>query len=73
MEDTQKKKPQKEPKKPTAGRCEECEFYDYDEDLDAYVCQVNLDEDELYRFLSGSNRDCPYFRLEDEYKLARRQ
>ena len=70
---TQPKKIAKEPKKPTVGRCEECEFYDYDEELDAYVCQVNLDEDEMYRFLSGTQQQCPYFRLDDEYGVVRHQ
>ena len=56
-----------------SGPCENCTNYVYDDECECYVCQVNLDEDELYRFLSGSNRDCPYFRLEDEYTLARRQ
>ena len=36
-----------EKKKQPVGRCEECEFYDYDEELDAYVCDVSLDEDEM--------------------------
>ena len=53
--------------------CESCFNYVYDEECECDVCEVNLDEDELYRFLSGSNHNCPYFRLEDEYKLARRQ
>ena len=25
--------------------CESCEYYDYDEDSDAYVCQMSLDEE----------------------------
>ena len=64
---------EKEPKKPTAGRCEECEFYDYDEDLDAYVCQVNLDEDEMISFISGQTGRCPYYRYYDEYKSVHKQ
>ena len=36
--------------------CESCEFYDYDEELDAYVCDVRLDEDEMADFL-GKNED----------------
>ena len=36
MEEKQKSKTQAEPKKPTVGRCEDCEFYDYDEELDAF-------------------------------------
>jgi hypothetical protein len=73
MEHTQPKKTAKEPKKPTVGRCEECEFYDYDEDLDAYVCQVNLDEDEMISFISGQTGRCPYYRYYDEYKSVHKQ
>ena len=35
--------------------CESCEFYDYDEYLDAYVCSVSLDEDEMVNFLGKNN------------------
>ena len=35
--------------------------------------EVNLDEDEMYRFLSGSSRSCPYFQMDDEYKVVRKQ
>ena len=52
---------------------EDCEFYDYDEELDAYVCQVNLDEDEMYRFLTGSCNECPYYSSNDEYAVVRHQ
>jgi hypothetical protein len=78
---TQQKKPASEPKKPTVGRCEDrphtrcedCEFYDYDEELDAYVCQVNLDEDEMISFISGQTGRCPYYRYYDEYKSVHKQ
>jgi hypothetical protein len=73
MEQNQQKKPQKEQKKPTVGRCEDCEFYDYDEELDAYVCQVNLDEDEMISFISGQTGRCPYYRYYDEYKSVHKQ
>ena len=63
-----------ETKKPlAAGRCEECEFYDYDEELDAYVCQVNLDEDEMISFIAGNTGRCPYYRYYDEYKSVHKQ
>ena len=35
------------------SNCEDCVFYDYDEDWECYVCTMNLDEDEMVRFLSG--------------------
>lgn len=53
--------------------CEMCANYCYDELDDCYYCLVNLDQDELYRFLSSNNKNCPYFRNDDEYDLARKQ
>ena len=32
--------------------CDSCNNYSYDEDYECYVCDVNLDEDEMARFLS---------------------
>ena len=59
------------PKKPR--NCETCEFYDYDEELDAYVCDMRLDEDEMAEYVSGLTRDCKYYRFYDEYKSVHRQ
>lgn len=56
-----------------AARCEDCEFYDYDEDWDAYVCRVALDEDEMSEFLAGRTGRCPYYRYYDEYKSVHKQ
>ncbi|MEA5142844.1 MAG: DUF6472 family protein [Oscillibacter sp.] len=53
--------------------CECCQFYSYDEEDDTYYCEVDLDEDEMMRFLSSGHADCPYWRPGDEYLLARRQ
>ena len=55
------------------GGCESCAFYAYDEEYEYYVCEADLDEDEMYRFLSGSSRSCPYFQMDDEYKVVRKQ
>ena len=30
-----------------AARCEDCVYFDYDEEFDDYVCEQSLDEDEL--------------------------
>lgn len=56
-----------------ATNCEECSNYYYDEQEDCYCCEVNLDEDEMQRFLSGSNYNCPYYDPYDEYKIVRKQ
>ena len=33
-----------------ATSCDYCANYVYDEDSESYYCDVNLDEDEYYRF-----------------------
>ena len=53
--------------------CETCEFYDYDEELDAYVCDMRLDEDEMVDFLGRNTGSCPYYRFYDEYKSVQKQ
>lgn len=53
--------------------CETCTNYIYDEDYECYTCMVNLDEDEFSKFMTGSFRACPYYRLDDEYKVVRHQ
>ena len=53
--------------------CDCCAFYEYDEEDESYSCAVNLDEDEMYRFLTGTNECCPYFRSGDEYAVVRHQ
>lgn len=50
-----------------------CVYYVYNEDYEDYECLVNLDEDDVYKFMSSSQRDCPYFRLDDEYGVVRKQ
>ena len=62
-----------ESQKNMTGNCESCVFYDYDEEYDCYVCQVNLDQDELSRFLSGHTHTCPFYRFYDEYKSVHKQ
>lgn len=59
--------------KKIASQCETCEFYDWDEYLDAYVCDMKLDEDELLNFISGRENYCPYYRFYDEYKSVAKQ
>ena len=53
--------------------CDTCTNYVYDDECETYFCEMNLDEDEMFRFLSGSNYNCPYYQLDDEYKIVRKQ
>lgn len=56
-----------------AANCESCEFYVYDEYTDSYCCNLNLDEDEAARYLSGATKECHYYRYYDEYKSVHKQ
>ena len=37
-------------------QCEECQYYAYDEDYEAYMCEMNMDEDEYARMVQGERR-----------------
>ena len=50
------------------SQCDLCAYYWIDEEDGTGECQVNLDEDDLARMLSG-----PYFQMYDEYKIVRKQ
>lgn len=53
--------------------CECCGNYFYDEEYNCYVCDMDLDEDEMARFLTGAFDHCPYFQYNDEYRIVRKQ
>ena len=54
-------------------KCETCNFYNYDEEYEDYVCDMDLDEDEMARFLSSDVSACPFWRPGDEYRTSRMQ
>ena len=56
-----------------AVSCETCSNYVYDEDYGYYVCEADLDEDEMAAFLSNQRFVCPYYQTDDEYKIVRKQ
>ena len=56
-----------------AAGCEYCAHYVFDEETEQYICEIDLDEDEMERFLSGTDTDCHYFNLYDEYGVVRKQ
>jgi len=53
--------------------CDCCLNYIYNEEYNYYECQANLDEDEMGQFLRDSFNNCPYFQIDDEYKIVRKQ
>ena len=72
--------------KSRSTNCESCVNYVYDEEygyyiceanLDEeygyYICEANLDEDDMMRFLTSQTFSCPYYQLDDEYRVVRHQ
>lgn len=60
-------------KKQQQADCEHCQWYDYDEEYDEYVCNQSLDEDDMVRVMTGGARYCPFFKYYDEYMMVRKQ
>ena len=60
-------------KRPSPTDCESCMYYDFDDYMDAYICTLNLDEDEMIRFMSHPYSSCPYYKYYDEYKTVQKQ
>lgn len=56
-----------------ASSCDMCAHYVYDEEDDFYECLVNMDEDDFARFVARGYDNCPYFQLDDEYRIVRHQ
>ena len=55
------------------SNCDSCVYFEYDEDYECYICTMDLDEDEMARFLGSSYQSCPYYQTDDEYKIVRKQ
>ncbi len=63
----------KKTEKKVSGTCESCAYYTWDEEYEYYVCEADLDEDEMYAFLASREFACPFYRLGDEYAVVRKQ
>ncbi len=53
--------------------CESCLYFAYDEELEDDVCTMDLDEDEVQKFLSSHYQRCPYYRMGDDYTIVKKQ
>ncbi|MBE7004452.1 MAG: hypothetical protein E7425_09245 [Ruminococcaceae bacterium] len=56
--------------------CEDCVYYDYDEEYDEYACEraPDLDEDEMASFLERRRTACPFYRPGNaDYYLSGKQ
>ena len=63
----------KQKKNKPAGTCEQCNNQGYDEDYECYTCEMDLDEDEMAKFLADEWKDCPYYQPDDEDLVVRKQ
>ena len=53
--------------------CDTCCYLVYDDEMEEYVCDVNMDEDDYGRLMQTSFKECPYYKDGDEYKVVRHQ
>jgi hypothetical protein len=55
------------------GLCSQCAYLVYDDDMEEYVCDVRMDEDDYYRLVRSNYKQCPYYRNGDEYQVVKKQ
>lgn len=53
--------------------CDTCVYNVFDEEEDAWYCEVDMDEDDYARMLQSNYKECPYYQLDDEYAVVRHQ
>ena len=53
--------------------CEDCVYYVYDCEEDYSECMMQIDEDDAIRITNSGAAECPYFRMDDEYGIVRKQ
>lgn len=53
--------------------CELCGNYNYDSELDDWLCEAYMDEDDRARLSLDRYTHCPYWRSDDEYRTVKHQ
>lgn len=53
--------------------CDNCAYYDYDDEYETYVCIMNLDQDEMEKFVTFTFNSCPYYKAYNEYTMVKKQ
>ena len=53
--------------------CETCAYYVYDDEFEEYFCDIDMDEDDMARFYSSHQKECPFWRNGDEYETVKHQ
>ena len=53
--------------------CDSCANCVSDDETGEMICEMDMDEDELVRFYTAPQDECPYYRPDDEYAVVRHQ
>mgnify|MGYP007056174771 CR=1 FL=1 len=53
--------------------CDDCVYYNYDDESQEYFCSANMDEDDVFRFSSYGMKECTFYNPFDEYKVVKKQ
>ena len=56
-----------------SNQCDTCNNLVYDEDEEAYVCDVDMDEDDMVRLYTDHYPTCPYYQSDNEYEVVKHQ
>ena len=60
-------------KREVQGDCNTCNNFVYDEEDEEYYCEMEMDEDDYVRLVTGHYKGCPYYQSNDEYRIVRHQ
>ena len=55
------------------SNCDTCLYYIYDEDFEAYMCDMDMDEDDYAHLMTDSAFCCPYYQNDNEYAVVKKQ
>ncbi len=53
--------------------CDDCAYFSYDDDMEEWICDAAMDEDDYQRLMNSPKAICPYYRGGDEYRIVRKQ
>ncbi len=54
-------------------QCEYCLNLVFDDELGCDICEVDIDMDELETLRQDAFKNCPFFRVNNEYKIVEKQ
>lgn len=53
--------------------CDMCSNFSYDEDLDEWCCEADMDEDDMAMLWNHPHAHCPFWHSADEYRTVKHQ